>query len=46
MDLVGYTLLVEAVVLLTIAIRNKSNFSCSLAVLFASISLPLSFIGA
>ena len=46
MDLVGYTLLVEAVTLLTIAIKTKSNFTCFLAVLFASISLPLSFIGA
>ena len=46
MDLVGYTLLVEAVTLLTLAIKNRSSFYCYLAVLFASISLPLSFIGA
>ena len=46
MDLVGYTLLVEAVTMLTIAIKTKSNFSCYLAVLFASISLPFLFIGA
>lgn len=46
MDLVGYTLLAEAITLLTLAIKNRSNFICYLAVLFASISLPLSFIGA
>lgn len=46
MDLAGYTLLAEAVTLLILAIKNKSNFTCYLAVLFASISLPLSFIGA
>lgn len=46
MDLTGVILLVEAVTLLLLAIKNKSNFTCYLAVLFASISLPLSFIGA
>lgn len=46
MDLVGYTLLVEAVTLLILAVKNKSDFTCYLAVLFDSISLPLSFIGA
>ena len=46
MDLVGYTLLAEAVTLLGLAVKNKANFTCYLAVLFASISLPLSFIGA
>ena len=45
MDLVGYTLLVEAVTMLTLAIKTKSSFSCYLAVLFASISLPFSLIG-
>lgn len=45
MDLVGYTMLAEAVTLLTLAIKTRSNFICYLAVLFASISLPLSFIG-
>lgn len=46
MDLVGYTLLVEAVTLLTLAIKNRSNFICYISLSFASISLPLSFIGA
>ena len=46
MDLVGYTLLAEAITLLLLAIKTKSSFSCYLAVLFASISLPLLFIGA
>ena len=46
MDLVGYTLLAEAITLLTLAIKTKLNFTCYLAVLFASISLPLAFIGA
>ena len=46
MDLVGYTLLVEAFILLILAIKNKANFTCYLSVLFASISLPLAFIGA
>ena len=46
MDLTGVTLAGEALVLLILAIKNKSNFTCYLAVSFASISLPLAFIGA
>ena len=46
MDLVGYTLLLEAATMLILAIKNRSSFSCYLAVLFASISLPFSLIGA
>lgn len=46
MDLTGVTLAGEALVLLLLAIHFRSNFICYLAVLFASISLPLSFIGA